>query len=401
MTEKLYLTDSYMIEFEARVLDVVERAEGSAVVLDQTCFYPEGGGQPCDLGRLNDAAVLKVAEEKGAVYHFVDRLSVSKGEKLAGRIDWERRFDHMQQHTGQHLLSQAFLRTLGCETVSFHLGGESSTIDLEVESLTPEAIYGAEDTANGIIYQNRQTKCYSVEEESLGELPLRGASPRNDKWRVVEIGDFDYSLCGGTHCRTAGEVGIVKVRRWERSKGRARVEFFCGRRALKDYRAKNRWLFEISRELGVSESEAGERLRRQLEENKELRRKLNRATEVMLEMEAGSLAAGAKEIKRVKVIARVFHDREVNEVKQLAAKLTAKENCAALFGVARDTATVIFSCSQGLGLDMGNLMASAAELVGGKGGGKPTLAQGGGPRVDRLQEAIDKAEESVTKFIEA
>jgi len=399
VTQKLYLIDSYMREFEASVLDLTEREGKRAVVLDRTCFYPEGGGQPCDLGRLNGAAVLNVVEEQENIYHFVDDDFAGSGEKIPGCIDWERRFDHMQQHSGQHILSQAFLRTLDSQTLSFRLGSEFSTIDLDVEALTTEAIYRAEDLANGIIYENRPVKCRNVDDESFDLSGIRGYSAGEDKKRVVEISDFDRSFCGGTHCLTTGEVGIVKVRRWERSRGKARVEFFCGRRALKDYRAKNRRLYEVSRELGVSDSEAPDRVRKQLEENKELRRDLNRATETLLDMEAASMISGAEKTGEVKVIARVFHGRDGKEIKLIAEKIAVAGNCVALLGSEGDSATLIFSCSTELELDMQELMACAAPIVGGKGGGSRRQAQGGGPLTERLQEAMDAAEERLAEQI--
>jgi alanyl-tRNA synthetase len=401
MAEKLYLTDSYLTEFEALVMEVREGDEGRAVILDRTCFYPEGGGQPCDRGRLEGAAVLKVTEVEGEVYHFVDEDFATVEGAIKGSVDWGRRFDHMQQHTGQHLLSQAFLQTMGCETLSFHLGSEYSTINLKSHSLTPEAIYSAEDMANRIICQNRQIKCYHPQGGSLDATAVRGVPSETDRPRLVEVSDFDRSYCGGTHCRATGEVGLVKVRRWERHRGRARVEFLCGFRALKDYRAKNRWLYEITRELGVSGGEAGERVKKHLEENRELRSRLNRATEALLEMEALSLTGEARAVAGLKVILRVFRNREVKEVKLLAEKLTSESAVVALLGVAADSAALIFSCSRGLGIDMRELMALASPLVGGKGGGGPAFAQGGGPKVERLQEALEKAEEALTERIEA
>lgn len=263
MTERLYYTDAYLRTFTSCVVAFALNGTWGGrpgVTLDRTAFYPTSGGQPHDTGTLGGAAVVDVVEVNGSIVHIVGGLdgvppassALAVGAEVEGTVDWERRFDHMQQHTGQHVLSAVFARELGAETVSVHLDG-SSTLDLAISSLEPEAARRVEDAANRIVFENRPVTVRFVSEAEAAQLGLRRPPQRSGTIRVVEVLDCDRSACGGTHVRSTGEIGPIVLRRWERTKGQIRVEFLAGRRAIDDYRWKHALITEWSGRLTVGE----------------------------------------------------------------------------------------------------------------------------------------------------
>ncbi|GAI24926.1 unnamed protein product, partial [marine sediment metagenome] len=241
MTKRLYYEDSYLKEFRAKVLKKIKIDNRLAVVLDETAFYPTSGGQPYDKGVIQDVPVVEVVEEGDEIIHILkEELKEKINSEVVGKIDWKRRFDHMQQHLGQHILSGALMKLWGVETVSFHLGEEVCTLDIAKEKLTEEEAKKAEECTNEIIFDNRPVKCYFVEgEEELERSNLRKVPEKTGKIRIIEVEDFDLSACGGTHCQATGEVGMIKITKWEKRGEKIRLEFICGRRAWKDYFWKN------------------------------------------------------------------------------------------------------------------------------------------------------------------
>jgi alanyl-tRNA synthetase len=233
-TQRLYFTDSSVLEFSATVLDVKPSPRGDCIVLDRTAFYPTGGGQPNDTGALDEVTVIDVFEdESGAIYHLVDQSKlIAPGKNVEGRIDRARRLDHMQQHSGQHVLSQAFVQACGAETRSFHLSGQTSTIDIELQKPTDKAMRAAEDLANAIVFEDRLMRIHLVTEDEASRLPLRKETAVKGDIRVIEIEDFDWSPCGGTHASRTGQIGMIAIRSYERAKKMTRVEFVCGVRAF-------------------------------------------------------------------------------------------------------------------------------------------------------------------------
>src|SRR5215216_3060621 len=233
-TEKIYFTDSSILEFDATVIAANPTEQGYRVVLDRTAFYPTGGGQPNDTGTLGKGRVVDVAEdEEGTVYHICEGAeAISAGQTVTGTIDRARRLDHMQQHSGQHILSQAFVKACGAETRSFHMSAQTSTIDIELQSPTDDQMRAAEDVANAIIFEDRPMRVYIVNEEEAARLPLRKESALSGNIRVIEVEDFDWSPCGGTHAMRTGQVGLIAIKGYERAKKMTRVEFVCGHRAL-------------------------------------------------------------------------------------------------------------------------------------------------------------------------
>ena len=248
VTERLYYSDSHLIEFEARVVDLSDRVSGwTAVVLDRTAFYPTGGGQPSDTGTLNGARVVECIDDgdKG-VLHVVQGATPSRGALVHGRVDWSRRLDHMQQHTGQHILSQAFVTLFDAPTRSFRVLEASCEIDVDLSNPTTEIIERAVELANNVIWEDRTITIRNVTPDEAAGLPLRKDPARDGELRLIEIEGFDLTPCGGTHAYRTGEVGMIAVRSWERAKGLTRIEFVAGMRALADYRKANKSAREVA-----------------------------------------------------------------------------------------------------------------------------------------------------------
>jgi alanyl-tRNA synthetase len=367
------------------------RSEGVVVELDQSCFYPSSGGQPNDLGWIEKLPVVDVVEDKGRLLHLLQQDTLRIGQSVEGRIDWQRRFDHMQQHTGQHILSQAFHQILKAQTVSFHLGDEISTIDLNCEEILPEEIYQVEDLANQVIFENRVVQVHSVDEEGQSQFPLRKPSARQGEIRIVEINKFDWSACGGTHCQRTGEVGLLKIRRWDRVKKKARAEFYCGWRALRDYRWKNRALYQLSRLYSSADRDTVEAARRQLERQREFHDDLSRTEEALLHSEARCLVQKMLKIKGIHVICETLEEDQREKAGQLVRKIVADEpNRVVLLAVRGKKPALFFSCSSDLPYDMAEWIRLAAPFIDGRGGGHPQSAQAGGTREAGLEEALRK-----------
>ncbi len=237
-TRRLFFEDVGLCEFAGRVVERRTVEGKPAVVLDQTAFYAESGGQPWDLGTLNGIPVLQVLDDEGAIVHVLERDV--DGESVLGTIDWARRLDHMQQHTGQHVLSQAFIEIVNGETRSFHLGADVSTLEIGIGQISDETLDRVERRANEIVFEDRAVKTYFVPSERIAEVPLRRPPKVEGLVRVVEVEGFDYSACGGTHVRRTGEIGLIKVIASERIRGNVRFTFVCGGRALADSQVKTR-----------------------------------------------------------------------------------------------------------------------------------------------------------------
>jgi len=388
ITERLYYADSYLTHFSARVVARADRRGKPAVALDQSAFYPEGGGQPTDTGTLDGVAVLDVQVEDDIVWHTLAQSLAA--EIVHGQIDWSRRFDHMQQHHGQHLLSAAFERLYELKTVSFHLGAASATIDLGASALTVDQIVAAEDLTNQVIWEDRPVLARFVSAEELAQLPLRKPPQVNGPLRVVSVPEFDHSACGGTHPRSTGGVGLAHIRRWERRADVVRVEFLCGDRAVRDLRWKNAALARIAGALSVGAEEAESAVARVRDAEERARKRLEDLGEQLIGFEAQDLIAHAELIGSVRVVRRAYADRGLEEVRALARTISAG-GCVALLGLRAEKTQLIFARAAGLAIDCGKLLRETLAPFGGRGGGQPTLAQGGLPDPARLEEALDAA----------
>ena len=396
-TEKLYFNDSSKLEFDAIILDLKPETNGYQVILDRTAFYPTGGGQPHDTGMLGDARVLDVVEnESGVIYHIVEGPpAIEPGGALTGKIDRVRRLDHIQQHSGQHILSQAFIQACGAETRSFHLGPTTSTIDIELQSQTDTLIQAAEEIANAVVFEDRPMQVHMVNDEEAAQLPLRKESAVRGNIRVIEIQDFDWSPCGGTHAARTGQIGLIAVRSYERAKRMTRVEFVCGRRALEDYRRAHNTAVRVARLFSAERDSSPELVAKALEENRELKRRTRELLEVAMTAEASQRLAAAVSAHGFKLIHAVFGGRDLEEVRMLASKIVATEPAIALLATRQpDGARLVFARSKSLTADMGRLMSDACGMLDGRGGGRPEMAQGGGPNADKLDEAVEGAAKS-------
>ena len=383
MTERLYYSDSYLLEFTATVLEHEVRGNNMAVILDRTAFYPASGGQPGDTGTLGTVRVLEVEETaSGSVLHLLD-APVSPGP-VTGRIDWERRFDHMQQHSGQHVLSQAFLRSADAKTASFHLGRETSTIDIEIARPSPEQIRAAEALAAGIVFEDRPVAVINVRPEDLPGLGLRKESQRQGEIRVIDVEGFDRSPCGGTHVRRTGEIGLIAVLGWEHYKGMTRVEFVCGGRALKALQQARSLLDQIGSQFSAHPLDLPRLAEKLLDERSQLQKENARLMERMLEIEALELLGSADKTTCPITVCRNYDRRDLESVKVLARKLTAGDGVVAILGTVQDSAQVVVAKSADVPGDCGLAVRQAVAALGGRGGGKADMAQAGGVPGDKL-----------------
>ena len=433
MTERLYRDDPYLLEFEALVLARREHQGRPAVVLDRTAFYPESGGQPWDVGTLEgldarppeppghgqgsrDAAaevpVVAVLETGGDVLHVL--AAPLAADRVRGRVDAGRRRDHRQQHHGQHLLSRAFVRTAGARTVSFHLGAADSTIDLDRE-VGDEETAAAETLANEVVWEARPVAARVVSRAEASALGVDPPEEAGNSVRLVEAAGFDVQPCGGTHPRSTAEVGVVAVLGRERYKGGSRVRFVCGHRALAAVRGRGAVLDRLGALLSAPPEALPEAAARVLESLTEANRRGADLLERALEGEARRLLAGmapdafgggegcstsgtasaAPHAVPPALVAVTYDGWTAAELRALAQRLVVLAPCVALLASRGDKVHLVFAQSEGLGHDIPALLRTAAEAVGGRGGGRGNLAQGGGDRLDRLDEALATAAAAV------
>lgn len=401
MTERLYYTDWRLLTFTARVEDLIAMEDRTAVVLDRTAFYPTGGGQPHDVGVLGGLRVVDVVEDSQAerILHIVQgQPEFALGDEITGEVDSRRRTDFMQQHTGQHVLSQAFLRVAGAETRSVHFGEETSTIDLALESPDEDAIRRAEELASQIVFEDREVRCHIVTPEQLVQFPLRKEPAVTGCARIVEITDFDWSPCGGTHAHRTGEVGLIAVRGWERAKRMCRVEFVCGGRALRDYRRANDAAKAVASLLTTRREDIPARVAHLLEEHRHSLRRIRELTRRLAEEEAERLAREAPMIGAIRLVARAFRDRTNDDVRLLARTLIKHNQIVVLFGVCEPNgARLTFARSADLPMDMVELLRSVCLSLGGSGGGAPDFAQGAIKDGDRVDHALGLALDAIKR----
>src|SRR5437868_4102208 len=397
-TEKLYFTDSDLLEFPATIVAMQTIEQADHVILDRTAFYPTGGGQPNDTGRLDEARVVDVFEDDaGLIHHLVEPQGILlPGQTVQGRIDRARRLDHLQQHSGQHILSQAFVQACGAETRSFHLGARTSTIDIELASPTDDHMRAAEEVANAVIFEDRTMRVHLVSEAEARQLPLRKEAAVEGTIRVIEITDFDWSPCGGTHAKRTGQIGLIAIKGYERAKKMTRVEFVCGHRALDEYRAVSKTALAVAQLFSAERDTTPELVSRALQENKSLKKRIRELLEIAVTVEATEMLAAAMPVGEFKLVRAAFDGRDLEEVRWLATKITQAEPSVALLGTKdAGAARLVFARSASLNQNMGQLLAEACQLLGGRGGGRPELAQGGGPDATKLEAAINLAAEKL------
>jgi alanyl-tRNA synthetase len=406
MTERLYYNDSFLYDFDAQVADLREMSrQGTAstwmVKLDRTAFYPTSGGQPFDTGMLTafskSGAELKVTvedvfeDEAGEIWHRTDKV-LEPGAKVRGVIDRERRRDHMQQHSGQHVLSAAFIHLFNYPTVSFHLGEESCSIDLQCSDVTKEQLARAERLANEVIAEDRPVTIRYASRQDAEQMGVRKLPPREGQIRLVDISDFDLNACGGTHVRGSGQIGCILVRKTEKVKQGVRVEFVCGLRAVSTARKDFTTLTESAGFYTTGIYELPAQIRKQQEELKAQQRAQSKLNEELTELLAAKIADEAPTNNGRKLISQVLLDRDAAFAKLLAQKLSRNgKGIVALLATPNPTPTLVFARSQDQSVDVGALLKEIVTAAGGRGGGGKDLAQGGVPAEANLEAMLANA----------
>ncbi|WP_342432825.1 alanine--tRNA ligase-related protein [Neobacillus sp. FSL H8-0543] len=381
--EKLYYQNAYLKSFKSNVVKQTDDEAGNTyVVLEETAFYPTGGGQPHDLGTINNQEVVNVEEIEGEIRHYIKEPLRDVIGKVDGEIDWKRRFDHMQQHAGQHILSAAFESLFGYKTVSFHLGKEVLTIDLDIENLTEQEAEAGELLANRVILENRPIETKWVTEEGLSQYKLRKQLSVTDNIRLVIIPDFDYNGCGGTHPSDTAQVRAIKILDWEKQKKKVRVQFVCGERILEQLHQKHSVLLELTKLLNAPEREMAASALRLIETGKELERKLEATKGTLLNFEAKELL-DANQGSDAPIIGMVYQDRTVQELQKLARSIVNANDNITFISVAENVNRIQIVGARGasVSLNMKTIIGNALPLINGKGGGNESFAQGGGEAI--------------------
>ena len=389
-TERLYYRDAYLREFDAQVLARRTMNGRPAVVLDRTAFYATAGGQPNDLGVVSTAVesavqVVDVVAENGSIWHVL--AGELRGDTVHGAIDWDRRFDHMQQHTGQHVLSQAFIEACDAETAAFHLGERYSTIDISRTDLDSATLVRAEAAANAIVDAALPVTATFVRPEELVQLPLRKPPKVTENIRIVQVLGFDWSACGGTHVANTSQIGLIKVIGTERRGSELRVTFLCGRRARADYARLKALAQGLVARYTAAEDDILELLDRRAAELEALRKDVAELERQWSGSMAASLWSEAEERGAVRLVA-VALDASVDRAKKVAQDLRARPGVVACIGVRGERPQIIVTRSDDVAADSAQLLRAAVAAAGGRGGGRPDWAQGGVPSNEALDAAL-------------
>jgi len=401
MTDRLYYHDSFLYDFDADIRENLDSPR-PALVLDRSAFYPTSGGQVHDTGWLtsSDGAKVRITEvadaEDGRVVHYLEAPRDFKpGTRVHGHIDIPRRRDHMQQHSGQHVLSAAFVRLYNMPTVSFHMGDDYCSIDLDTSdlgtpNLTREQVEAAERLANEVILENRPVDIRFVTREEAGKLGLRKIPPtERDDLRLIDIHDFDLTACGGTHVCHTGEIGSILLRKTEKVRQGWRVEFIAGLRAVATARRDFTTLTDAASLFSANIYDVPAQVRKSLDEIKSLRKQREQTLEGLAEAQAAAWLAETPEANGRKVVVRIFTDRDMNFLKLLAQKLTRlSPNVVTLLGTKSPQPSLVFAQSPGQPFNLAALMKKTMSDLGGRGGGSKDMAQGGLPNAERVESTL-------------
>ena len=393
LKDRIYYQNAYKKTFKARIIENGVDSEGRPyVVLSNTAFYPTGGGQPHDTGTISGIRVIDVEDADGEIRHFLEE-ELHSDKDVEGAIDWERRFDHMQQHTGQHILTAAFVQLFGFQTVSFHLGRGLVSIDLDTDDVTEDQLAAAEKLANDIILENRPIETKWVTEDELAQFSLRKSLAVTDDIRLVIIPDFDTNGCGGTHPSSTGQIGLLKILSTEKQKRKIRVHFACGGRVLQQLQRKHEELTAASKLLSAPENGVSNAIERMLTSHHALEKELETAKEELLAFEAIRLL----ENKNGNIVKASFSDRTVQELQKLARLLVANDETVIALLVAESADRLQFVAASGasVGTSMKQLSVAVLPLLNGKGGGNDALVQGGGERTMTAAELLNLMENAI------
>jgi len=392
MTEKLYWKEPYSTKFIGKIVKKEKCENGFRVVLDRTLFYPTSGGQLCDHGFLNGIRVIDVIEEEGEIVHIID--GDIEGNEVIGEIDWERRFDNMQQHTGQHILSQAFFKVFGAETLSSSLGEEISVIEIGLNKIDWDEVEMVENLANKIVHENREVFTHILKGEEWKKFPLRKPPAKEEEIRIVEIKDFDFSACGGTHLSRTGEVGLIKIVGWEKIRGNIRVEFLCGTRGIRDYQRKNKILKNLSLSLTVGLEELCDSVLRMKEELLSERKRATKLEERIIDFLIEETLSSQKGI----LVNKIFEGIELKNLRKIASRIISLRECVVIIGSRGEKGNLIIACPERMPLDLRAFLEIAEEKLKGKGGGTKNFIQVGGES-ELLEHAIKEVEKEILKIL--
>lgn len=379
MKRKLFYVDPYQ---QRGITEVVILAKDDLerwyVTLEETLFFPTGGGQPNDVGRIKDIVVFDVEEVEGEIRHYIAEPSLEVGESVDMEINWHRRFDFMQQHTGQHILTASFVELFGIQTTSFHLGKEIVTIDLDAKMVSDEQLLEVEKRANQIILENRPIETKWVSKDELDAYPLRKQVAVEEDIRLVIIPDFDYNGCGGTHPSSTGQIGTLKILDTEMQKGNVRVHFVCGNRVVDQLHRKQKTLQEVTQLLSASEDGVVKSVKVLLENGKKLEKTLEEAQQQLLNYEVKELLGN--QIEETLSIERVFQHRSIQQLQKLARLTVAEATNSQLIFIAENDGLLQVVLARGTDnqANMKQLIVQILPLINGKGGGSENFAQGGG-----------------------
>ncbi len=403
--ERGYLSDPLQGDFKAKVTKAEDAGDGNRKIwLDRTLFYPESGGQPDDRGTLGGFKVEGVSEDDSGVCHLVNG-TLEVGDEINGHVDMARRFDHMQQHTGQHILSRIFVSLGGLMTVGFHLGEKASTIDLS-GAASEEMIAKAEREANAVVFQDLPVLARVITRDEYESAMEEGDGMRSrlpegvGSIRIVEIEDIDSSTCCGTHCLSTGMVGTIKITGRENVRGGTRVEFICGGRSLGDYSEKHALLAALGSEMSTDWRELGSIVEKLVSENKTLRKERDALSRELAGYRASEIGEPTGEIGGYGLVRKIFDRADAGEVREMATKIKGSGEVVILFGMISPAPGLVFACDPAIPADMGSALREAAAVIGGTGGGGKDFAQGGGGDPSKMEEALDAAEKMIREVLE-
>lgn len=396
MTQKVFMHNPYLREINAKIINKQYNNGNFLITLDKTIFYPHmSGGQPMDKGSINGITVKNVFEKGEDIVHVLEKDITSENVRLS--IDWDTRFDHMQQHAGQHLLSAIFYNLFRAETVGFHLGKEYVYIDITLSKISEEDIIKIEKFSNKIVFSNLDIKTYYIDNNNIKDLPLRKKPSVKSNIRIVEIDSIDYSPCCGTHPRSTGEIGLIKIRKWEKYKGNIRVEFVCGNRALKDYRWKNNAVNNISTLLSQKDKDVEKGVQKLKDRIQQLENTNKKLKKELLKYKSIELMSNTIKYKSVYIINKIFYDANLKDVKYIMNNIIQNnDGMIVILGIRnKEKCQLLMGRSKNVNIDLRKIFNSVIHIINGKGGGSVSSVQGGGNIGEKLQECLDTSIELI------
>ena len=397
--EKLYYIDQYLREFTAEIIEILEMDNKFHILLDKTAFFPGGGGQFCDLGKIDSYNVIDVYEKEDKIYHVLDKKPI-KIHNVKCEIDWNRREDGMHQHFAQHVLSGCFYNLFKSNTVSFHLGQESSTVDIQ-GILTEEQIREAELYGNRVISEDIKLEVLTPSKKDLNKIWIRRELPdTSNEITIVKIGELDSNACCGVHPRSTLDLRMIKVKRWEKNRGNTRIEYYAGKRAINYMLKRDLILDNICKSLKSGEDEVINGISNINERNQELVNENKKLEEIISNNEIKNMIEESFKVNGVYIIKKIYNDKSIKYVSKVVSKITENENAIVLTGVINENkVNLIYGSSKSLNVDMNSLLKDSIKLVDGNGGGSKSLAQGGGKNNGNLESTLDYAFNKITNLL--